>query len=662
MSSFLTHSHGLALEGNTKKFSHVEILIEPHEVELESETSTDRESCDYTPLRRRAGHRWTLKEREALCILRRWYCNSWKELAKVFNGYFAAKSQSDHIIAVSGPALAMQLFEMQSHGVKRKAFESVFIETLFVDEHCAWTDIRRGLEQAARAVAITLERRVEDREELLKRCDEVSKNTKRKKTMNCTESVLGSFAYKSDDEDMGPATPAKRPRYLTPSPSPRSGSKALTGISPGQYDSGVVRKPQYKHTPATPQSLCRPSRPGPSPLKTVSSKRVCMGSRPVPLEDAQQLPKTEIAFRFYDSNSSGVNGPTGIRAGLFSTSTGKISLPPNVESLSFRKEALKHLSWTREPTPFISMYESLLPVLHRGLQSPAGARASVAIINLHTISNNQTHNNPRLYLAAKIIKQLGITHQVYGYRGISEWLVWGMIEKEAIVTTFRIEDIRRFLTGSPDVCIVLRFPEVESSRNANEYREKLKGNPNHVGRASGRVVGKFLAFVELPDPYIESAAKKMARDWQLNGNKSRPRRERYLEGVQLGLQGTRAELKASRQAKAEERLANYLKQVDSGLQRRAADDVPFERTRAKPQMLRYLQRVDSGLGWKRVDLRSSGHETSKRHLASYLQRVELGEAHAKGTSRTEHGAADLGPESDIFLSRRRRIEAVCSGR
>lgn len=644
--SSVTHSHGLELEGNTKKFSHVEILIEPHEVELNSEISTDQESCDYTPLRRRPGHRWTLEEREVLCILRRWYCNSWEELAKVFNGYFAAKSQSDNITAVSGAALAMQLFEMQSHGIKGEAFESVFIETLFVDEHCAWTDIRRSLEQAARAVAITLERRVyEDREKLLKRCEKVSKKIKRKKTMDCTESVLGSFAYKSDDEDMGPTTPAKRSRYLTPSPSPQIGSKALTGVSPGQYDFGVVRKLQYKETPATPQSLRQPSRSRLSPLKTVPSKRACMGSRPVPLGDAQQLPRTEIAFRFYDSNSSGVNGPTGIRAGLFPTSVGKISLPPNVESLSFREEAVKHLRWTREPTPFISMYERLLPVLHRGLQSPADAQASVAIINLHTIINNQTHNNSRLYLAAKIIKQLGIRHQVYGYRGISEWLVWGMIEKEAILTTFKIEDLRKFLTGSPDVSIVLRFPEIESSSNANEYREKLKGNPNHVRRASGRVVGKFLAFVELPDPYIESAGKKMARDWQLNGNKSRARRRRYLEGLQLGLQGTRAELKASRQ-----------------LQRRAADDVPFKRTRAKPQMSRYLQRVDSGLGLKRVDLRSSGHETSRPRLASYLRRVDLGEAHAQGTSEIEHGATDRGPESDIFLSRRRRIEAVCSGR
>jgi len=37
----------------------------------------------------------------------------------------------------------------------------------------------------------------------------------------------------------------------------------------------------------------------------------------------------------------------------------------------------------------------------------------------------------------------------------------GIIEKEAIVTTFKVENLRRYLTRSPDVCIVLFFPEIE---------------------------------------------------------------------------------------------------------------------------------------------------------------------------------------------------------
>lgn len=664
----LTHPDCFAPKEITKILSHVEILIESHEVELSSEASTHPPSCNYTALSRKSRHNWSLEEREALCILRRWYCNSWKELGRIFNAYFTGKSQSDNIPEVTGSALSMQFLEMQRHRVKSQAFESVFIETLFADESRTWDAVRRDLEQSARAIGIPLIRKLyEDREELLKICEEVPKCLKRKKFTNCTDSVLGSFAYRSDGEESGPATPAKRSRYLTPSPTPQKGSKALTKVNSTQYDSGA-RKKQHKLTPATPQSLRRPSQHGIRSPKTDPQSKNCFGPEALPMDrddislgQFNQLPRPRIVFRFYDNNSSGVNTPTGMRAGLFQDSRLPLSPPPEIDTKAFRKEAIKHFSWTREPTPFISMCQSILPALHRGLLSSMDA--SIAVIDLHTVSRSQEWNHSKVYVAGHIIKRLGLRQEVYGYRGRSEWLVWGMIDKNAIITTFKVEALRRFLARSPDVSIVLHFTEIESSRNAKEYREKLKGNVNYVGRASGRVIGKFLACTGLPDSYVESAAKKISRDWQLHGNTSLPRLRAYLEGVQFGLHVTRAELEASTQAKGNQRIATYLEWVDSGLQRKGAidGDLSLKQPGPKQRIMRYLQQVDAGMERKPAELTLSRRRNSRPCLAS-SQAVDL------GLSRKEEGLTDKyevpirGQKLDDLLLRRRQIEAACQGR
>lgn len=642
--SVFTHQQASA---GVKWFSHVEIPTKSIERKPDSEDFTDQH-CDYTPLRKRPRHRWTLEERETLCVLWRWYGNSPKELAKVFNGYFSTKSQSYHQLEVTGSALAVQFYEMQRYGVKAEAFISVYIETLFVDEFCVWSDLKGDLEQTARRLSIVLERRThENKEELSQKCDQVAGKVKRKKALSCVDSVLGNIAFASDTEpDL--RTLENGSGYLTPSPTPRKGSHT-------QYNS--VKAKKYHHIPATPQSLRQPPSLGPSPSKPVRWNETCIDPGAVPPDSDERLPRPQLVFRFYNDHSSGVNTPDGMRAGLFQNRA-RCPPPPDIDSKAFHKEAAKHFSWTQEPTPFISMYESILPVLHRGLLSTIDA--CIAVIDLHAVSRSRNHS--KVYAGAYIIKRLGLQQDAYGYRARTEWLVWGMIGKEAIVTTFKVENLRRYLTGSPDVCIVLRFPEIESSRNADEYRKRLNGNPNQVGKAAGRVIGKFLGFMELPESYVESAAKKVARAWQLKGNQSQPRLRRYMEGVQLGLQGARAGLTASTrcQAKAKQQVANHLEQVDKGLQRRAAD-VPSERATAKRQMTHYLRQVDSGLGRKQAELSSAGEKKGRTRVAAYLRRVDLGQTPAKGELSAKRGLPDLSLDSDVFLSKRRRIEAVCSG-
>ena len=663
MSAFLRSlHHGQAAV--VKNFSHVEIPVQPDEIEPDSDDLTCQPHCNYPVLRRKSRHRWTLEQREVLCVLHRWYTNSWEELASVFNNHFSTAMQTNDLtLKVTGGALSAQLYEMQHYGVNAEAFRSVFIETLFVDEFCAWTGLKRDLEQTAKRTSITMKTRsFEDKGDLVKRCSQMAERMKRKRATNDTDGVLGHVAYQSEDGGLLPKTPRKQLKMLaTPPTTPKDGAGVLTHGGPHPYSG--TEKSSYIYTPVTPQSRRRSLRDVLS-LPYTSSREESQASSKGNERKAGKWPRIKIAFRFYDDNSSGLNQKTSIRAGSFQNSQGKVPPPPAVDSEAFRKEAKKHFGWTREPTPFISMHESMLPVLHRGFQS--NANASVTIINIRKVVESQQRNGSRLYAAAHIIKQHGLSNEVYGYRGRSEWVVWGVVDHDAIVTTFKIEHLRKQLIGAPDVQIVLRFPEIESAKNAEEYRAKLNNNVNHVSKASGRVVGKFLAFTGMPDPYINTAAKKIARDWALTGKTSLPRLRRFLEGVELG---RREHIGFSAQVQAQS-LTEYLKQVDSGLQRKGATNVnvPAKQAQPKPQMTDYLRQIDrfeypqqikSSHRRDMAELKKTARGNFRPDLASYLEQVDLGLPHAE-TGGDRCRESKLAPGSDDFLLKRRHIDRVCS--
>jgi len=77
---------------------------------------------------------------------------------KIFNEHSSTKYQSD--LEVTSAASGMQLSGMQSHEIKSEAFVSVYIETLYVDELCVWSDIKSDPEQTARRIKRSCHREV----------------------------------------------------------------------------------------------------------------------------------------------------------------------------------------------------------------------------------------------------------------------------------------------------------------------------------------------------------------------------------------------------------------------------------------------------------------------------------------------------------------------
>ncbi|MCJ1486684.1 hypothetical protein MMC06_006862, partial [Schaereria dolodes] len=247
-----------------------------------------------------------------------------------------------------------------------------------------------------------------------------------------------------------------------------------------------------------------------------------------------------LAFRFYDQNSNGVNGPTGFRAGRFQETNTRSNSPPDRRSKAFRDAAIIHLTPLSKPSGFISIFESPLPAIHRGLRSPANPH--VAVIDLYQLAQAQKPRCPSLYPAASVIKQLKQRDKSEEnsippyYSGRGEWIVWESIKRQAVLATFSVQDLRVYLRNHPTLEHVLRLTGIQRASNSREYNKFIINTQLPLSRASGHAIGHFLAWTGLDEKFLDAAALKIARGWKFFGCNHVQRQNQYLAGARIGRQ------------------------------------------------------------------------------------------------------------------------------
>lgn len=480
-------------------FSHVEV---PPSV-VDDSASTDRSALagclnyDRSALARPPRHSWNLEQRVALCVLKRWFSPNHKDMHPVFNAHYAPSIQQQnpgHHIAQT--TLLAQLRDMENDGENNEAWRSVVLETEFGDPHSYFKNTRQDLEKTATNVGVALIRGWEDKHRISARSGRgrISKTRKRKRGGN-VEGVLG-FVMNDSEEDE-PCTPSKR-RYglLTPPTTMRASVQAIRSHQIPK------RKPQ-----------------------------VAQLITPEPFDYNYRFLPPNLGFRFWDNKSHGLNTAEGFRAGAFVNCHGSIPSPPNRYDQVFRQQSNIHLQPLAEPSSYISVWEGILPAFHRGLRSSANAH--VAMINLRAVYEQQLSGIPGLYPAAHAINQLEMVTKG-NYRGRKEWLVWGEIKRAAVVACFTVEDFRRFIHSVPQIVPTLRLNEIENSTRADEYHRRLLESRLPISRASGKIVGRLLAFTGLPKSFVDFAARKIATSWKFLGYDNSQRWKSYLNGVYSG--------------------------------------------------------------------------------------------------------------------------------
>ena len=183
----------------------------------------------------------------------------------------------------------------------------------------------------------------------------------------------------------------------------------------------------------------------------------------------------------------------------------------------------------------ISTFDSMLPALRRALHS--AENAYLTIIDLRKVERDlqeRFEEKEVLFPVFQFVK--GGMRLEKNYSGSSEWLVYGLIEQDAIVSSFKIDD----LMNAP-ICTetCLKLDAIKHASSMSELRKKWPLLASPMTRGTGAVIQRFLQFIGVPDQYKYLVAAKMANTWafQPKCGRNSPRYKAYMDGI-FGIRGS----------------------------------------------------------------------------------------------------------------------------
>jgi hypothetical protein len=122
------------------------------------------------------------------------------------------------------------------------------------------------------------------------------------------------------------------------------------------------------------------------------------------------------------------------------------------------------------------------------------------------------------------------------YNGAGEYLVWGQIDDDAIICTFKITTLRQISQENPSINQFLQLGRVAGSRrNRRGLHQALAKNAVYLDKKAGITVGKLLSLLAVPHEYIGTVSERMAYSWRVKTRRI-PWRD-FFEGVELGYRG-----------------------------------------------------------------------------------------------------------------------------
>ncbi|OAX82212.1 hypothetical protein ACJ72_03433 [Emergomyces africanus] len=407
-------------------------------------------------------HKWTGPQREVLCVLRRFYAYTKKEEAAIFNYLFETEIEGFK------NGLPISTVHTQWHHLtwsKHPIWISVNATSPFNDEYKECCHI---IELASTVLDISVCRRA---------CDDGHPTYP-------GFQLLQSFFRPSPEADL------------------RYNQTSDTNVEPDNDTEARVSKPEMD---IEPRRECG-----------AEFEKPRMKSR----YGSQQKP--QILYRFFNSESGGINNPQYFASGMVCTLHPSLYNQCDIEMM-----AKTHLSRFKVNSPFISTSAALLSCVHKMLTK--NQNAYVSIIDVSKLDQSM------IFSAEDILGNNPLSSDITrGYFGWSEWLIWREIPEPSVVCTIAESKFLEIAKLHSDIGSVLQVADIKSfTYNRRPLHSLLRNSPTKLDKPTGAIVGKFLKLINLPMEYIEQVATKISHGWRFTRTRF-PRYEEFFEGVRVG--------------------------------------------------------------------------------------------------------------------------------
>jgi hypothetical protein len=239
----------------------------------------------------------------------------------------------------------------------------------------------------------------------------------------------------------------------------------------------------------------------------------------------------------------GTNSVQGFLAGAI---LGDDMPPPNRNDQNgFGATTFAHLRREKVPSPWISIWYSLISAVHRLLRS---ATAHLSIIDVESLVRGNRHKYPNVCPAASIIAQYRMREIRYSqdnkpfkYKGTPELLVWQVIPKKSIIACRSHQDFKEYCRLNPAITKILCLEKLGQAEMVVSYRPMERNGQVSLApldMTTGEAVGAILAFAGIPEQLLEGICRTVAKNWHFRSRSSRTERaldfDIYRSGVRAG--------------------------------------------------------------------------------------------------------------------------------
>lgn len=164
--------------------------------------------------------------------------------------------------------------------------------------------------------------------------------------------------------------------------------------------------------------------------------------------------------------------------------------------------------------------------MHRALR--ANKNAIFSLVNPGQIAKNH------VFWMKDLMRQYSIFTR--GYYGTKEYIIWGCISRNAILMSFRVDELLEITEKHPDIKEMLQLDVISESKTCKTpLFDRLAAKTFESDFQVGKTVGKLLKLLRLQHEYAHDAAIAFNKSWRFTDSEDTTQ---FLRGVDSGYDQT----------------------------------------------------------------------------------------------------------------------------